>query len=292
MSELQEVRVFISWSKPRSRAMAEAVRDWLPNVLQRAKPWMSDEIDAGAKWATEIGVRLESYHVGICCVTPENQTEPWLLYEAGALSKAGQSRVCPLLFPGMEPASVPPPLGLLNAKRADHRGVLDLVTTINSLLGAGAVVPQENLRLAVEMWWPKLSDRLASIPAIDHTPPRRVDEKIDEILTLVRGLGVGAEERFKREYMRRGDRLLAARRTAAEEGLAKEREKLVYWVAKVKLDAGGEFSVWTSGGHRPVFTAAKFPHPDTQQAVVGRVVGEWRRANDVPDGAISAWELS
>jgi len=33
--------VFISWSGPRSKQAAEALREWLGNVLQNARPWMS-----------------------------------------------------------------------------------------------------------------------------------------------------------------------------------------------------------------------------------------------------------
>ncbi len=44
------MKVFISWSGKRSRALAEAFRDWLPNDTQAIKPWMSDvDIDKGTR---------------------------------------------------------------------------------------------------------------------------------------------------------------------------------------------------------------------------------------------------
>ena len=35
------MKIFISWSGEQSREMAEALRDWIPDVLPEAEPWMS-----------------------------------------------------------------------------------------------------------------------------------------------------------------------------------------------------------------------------------------------------------
>ena len=94
------MNIFISWSGDRSRLIAEAIRVWLPKVMQSVKPWMSDQdISAGARWLTEVSSTLNTTSVGLICVTPENQHNPWLLFEAGALSKTiEQTCVCPIVF--------------------------------------------------------------------------------------------------------------------------------------------------------------------------------------------------
>src|ERR1700749_560604 len=67
------MKVFISWSGTRSRAVANALHPWLPDVLQQMEPWMSQrDIGAGARWSQELDEQLESTQFGIICVTPEN----------------------------------------------------------------------------------------------------------------------------------------------------------------------------------------------------------------------------
>jgi len=91
------MHVFISQSGPLSKAFAELLATWLPDVIQRVKPWVSSQdIDKGSLRPNEINEAL-STTVGISCVTQENKDAPWLLFEAGALQKGlTKARVCPL----------------------------------------------------------------------------------------------------------------------------------------------------------------------------------------------------
>ena len=99
-----KLRVFVSWSGRRSEAFAKALTGWLPHVLQNASPWMSVNLLKGDRWSEVIGRKLSDHHVGMICVTPENVHASWLMFEAGALSKALDSaKVCPVLL-GMRPS--------------------------------------------------------------------------------------------------------------------------------------------------------------------------------------------
>src|SRR5262249_14346074 len=113
--------VFISWSGERSKMVAAALYDWLPMVVQSARPWMSEEdIEKGSRGLDEIAKALEALSVGIVCLTPENLDRPWILFEAGALSKAlsDKTRVCPYLFGGLRSENVKPPLGMFQTTEA------------------------------------------------------------------------------------------------------------------------------------------------------------------------------
>ena len=100
------MNLFLSWSGPRSKHIAESLRNWIPKVLQAVKPWMSDQdISMGARWSPEITKKLEDSKVGVICLTPENQHNPWLMFEAGALSKTvDHTYVCPYLLTSSQPS--------------------------------------------------------------------------------------------------------------------------------------------------------------------------------------------
>lgn len=112
------MKVFISWSGERSRAVADVLRRWLPSVLQAVRPYFSpDDVAKGARWSSEIAKELEASAIGILVVSPENQDAPWLLFEAGALAKnLERSKVCPLLFGGIEPTDVKGPSSSFNLR--------------------------------------------------------------------------------------------------------------------------------------------------------------------------------
>src|SRR5271157_5989439 len=152
--------VFISWSGKRSGAAAEALHDWLPQIINALKPWLSAaDIDKGARWGSETAIKLKDAKAGIICLTPSNVHSEWILFETGALSKTIENTyVCPLLI-GLEPADVKPPLAQFQATRATKTDVLKLVKTLNRALGDFS--PSHlNIDEVFEVWWPKLELKL------------------------------------------------------------------------------------------------------------------------------------
>jgi hypothetical protein len=129
----ERMRIFISWSREPSRTVAEALRDWLPDVIQTLDPWMSSmDIPAGARWNTEIAEALAPTKIGILCVTQENQQEPWVLFEAGALAKTVKDAlVCPYLIQMHAADLKEGPLTQFQVKLADRKGTFELLSTIN-----------------------------------------------------------------------------------------------------------------------------------------------------------------
>src|SRR6185312_10839101 len=128
-------KVFLAWSGPRSRAVATALKEWLPRVIQNLEPWMSEsDIDKGTVWHKELSAQLSNITTGIICLTPENLGEPWINFEAGALSKLEGSHALTYLLE-VDAASVPFPLAGFNATRANKEDTKKLIETLNKKLG-------------------------------------------------------------------------------------------------------------------------------------------------------------
>lgn len=188
------MKVFISWSKPTSRKVAEALHGWLPLLVNALDPWMSAiDIDAGRKWGPEIEAQLEASKLGVLCVSPQNLTQPWLMFEAGAISKqVSQSRVIPYLF-GITNADLQGPLSQFQAVSADEEGSLSLIKSINKALATP--IKDAQLEKAFAAFWPELEKALATIrdeaknEITSKAPPQRPDrELLEEMLAVVRRL--------------------------------------------------------------------------------------------------------
>jgi len=189
--------IFISWSKERGKAAATALHEWLPMIIQAAKPWMSDkDIGKGTVWLDELTAALGTLKQGIICLTRESLSEPWLLYEAGVISKAldRKTRVWTYLLADLKPSDVSHPLGLFQHTVATRDDTFRLLESINNTMEDHGV-PSSILRKQFEMLWPELDKKLSELPGpkVWRFPrTRSVEDMVAELLELAR-----AEDRRK-----------------------------------------------------------------------------------------------
>jgi hypothetical protein len=199
------LKVFISWSGDRSKAVADVLRRWFPSVLQAVRPYFSpDDVAKGSRWSPEISKELEASRVGLLIVTPENQEAPWLLFEAGALAKnLERSKVCPLLFASMEPTDIKGPLVQFQAAQFSKDEMKRVIKMMNTELGDSGVAP-DVLDGVFEMWWPKLEAQVDEVLQADKGQSgeaRRSDrELLEEVLALSRRLSSERERRLEFDH--------------------------------------------------------------------------------------------
>jgi hypothetical protein len=188
------MKIFLSWSGDRSKKVAEIFRDWLKCVMHNNDPWMSSEdIGKGKRWASEISQTLEGSEVGIICLTKENLNRPWLLFEAGALSKKiKDTLVCPFLL-DLEPSDIgnDNPLSQFQATKNSKEDVFALLKNINEA-DVKEKLDDEILIRSFEKWWEDFKIQISSIPMSPRKdvelPVRKESELLAEILETVRNI--------------------------------------------------------------------------------------------------------
>lgn len=195
-----QMKVFLSWSGEESRALAGILHEWLPTVLQFVDPWMSSEdITKGRRWGAEIAEALEETSYCIVCVTPGVQREPWVNFEAGAVSKiVEESYVSPLLL-GISIADLSElPLSMFQCTPFRKEEIRKLLQSINS--ASTSPIPTSRLKRILDYAWPALREMVAEIdlvgidrPIDDDGDPEAEKELLDDlaeqILLLVASSG-------------------------------------------------------------------------------------------------------
>lgn len=187
------MKVFLSWSKDLSLEVATSFGEWLPTVIQEcSEPFISVEIDKGEPWFEMIRTALAETDIGLVFITPENASETWLNFEAGALlNKFGKSGVCPILV-GLKKSDYTGPMKQLQLTEIDSEtDVKGLLTTINKKCTT-PLSPQIVDKIA-DKFWPELQQSINESVTKSRAkkPPvatRSMEDKVDEILNLTRTL--------------------------------------------------------------------------------------------------------
>lgn len=153
-------KVFLSWSGETSHAVANALYAWLPVMLQSITVFMSSEdLRKGGRWNADLAAELEKTNFGIICLTSSNLEAPWILFEAGALSKVvAESNVAPLLV-GVKPSDLPGPLTQFNATGSDREDFWKLLKSINSSSEKESV-KEDLLKKSFDACWTHLKEEI------------------------------------------------------------------------------------------------------------------------------------
>jgi hypothetical protein len=184
------MKVFISWSGENSKKFAEALRNWLPAVLQLVKPYFTpSDIEKGTRWNSEIAKELESAQVGILCVTRDNLRSDWIMFEAGALSKSlDKAYVCPVLF-GIRNADLSGPLKQFQTTEFEKEDFKKLIQVVNNKMADNKLAPSV-LDSVFDKWWPELEREIkkgiSEIGKASVEPVRTDRDILNEILELSR----------------------------------------------------------------------------------------------------------
>ncbi len=156
------MKIFTSWSGDKSHRMALVLKDWLPTVIQECDLYVSStDIDKGSRWSIDIAKQLSDSYYGIICVTKENIDEPWINFEAGALSKLHDiSKVSPFLL-DINRSDVKGPLQQFQSTIFEKDDVFKLVMSINKL--CEKPIDEKRFNVTFDKWWVELDEKLSEL---------------------------------------------------------------------------------------------------------------------------------
>ncbi|MCY1271590.1 hypothetical protein D9M68_222920 [compost metagenome] len=170
------MKLFISWSKEPAKSIAQELRHVIPMVLPGVIPWMSEiDIPKGGRWSPEIAQQLDGTDTGVIIVTSTNRTEPWLFFEAGALSKSvADGRVHPLTV-GIEKHDLVGPLSQFQATAFDRADFLKLLFALNKDLEVP--LPESDIEQRFNRLWTGLETNVKA--ALERNPNSSAPAKVE-----------------------------------------------------------------------------------------------------------------
>lgn len=182
------MKVFLSWSGQRSKAVAEVFKKLMPCILPDVTPFFSpDDIEKGGRWSPTIAQNLADSNFGIIILTSDNLNKPWLMFEAGALSKSmDDSRVCPFLF-DITPAEIGGPLTQFQALQNNEAEIKKLFSDINNQ--CVNKTPEDRFELLFSKFYPDLQKSLCKVQTASPEKQKQkvnIDSAIIELLELTR----------------------------------------------------------------------------------------------------------
>jgi hypothetical protein len=297
------MKVFLSWSGESSQALAGILREWLALVFPDVSFWISSrDIQAGQRWGNELDRELEATGFGILCLVPTNLLAPWLIFDAGALSKSVvSSRVVPYCL-GLLPGEVQGPLSRFQGVTADEAGTRRLVESINSIL--------ENKRAegvlgrVFDKWWPDLKRDLDKIPAAAARGPSlvRVQRILCAATTQFETLGAAEDMAvLEANYPNSLTCIHNAQLADLRDALALQRFEIVHLLGYVeprtgdflfsddeRLQASGLLKLLERAGTTLLFLATC--DSLTLGAILSRSVSVVAASDDVESARMIAWE--
>lgn len=129
-------KIFISWSGPETRPIANTWADLLRDMFDFVEPFVSTAISPGERGLDQIKEALADTQFGVFVTTRANQHAAWLNFEAGAISNQATDtstavgKVAPCLVDFVNDTDLTSPLRQFQYRTLNREGVLDILTTI------------------------------------------------------------------------------------------------------------------------------------------------------------------
>jgi hypothetical protein len=155
-------KLFLTWSGSESREIASTLRTFFQDVLHPVEVFFSEEdIEKGSIWIEELNRHIKESQYCIVCLTNENKNNPWIIFEAGALSNGiARQKVIPCLV-NMKLTELEPPLSLFQAITLEKDAISKVVFQINGV--SESPKSDDQLRRIFDVCYPDLQTKIDQI---------------------------------------------------------------------------------------------------------------------------------
>ena len=111
----------------------------------------STDIPPGRQWYEKLAEQLADCDVGLVCLSPENSTNLWLMFEAGALAKSTRMGSIITIRTNLD-LDLPAPLSMYQAVHIDREGLRSLMKTLAADDNESKLEPTEFETLFNHLW--------------------------------------------------------------------------------------------------------------------------------------------
>lgn len=188
--------LFLSWSTERSKKLANIFNKWVTKVIPQLDVYYSpDDIQPGERWSDSIKDGLKGNPMGIFFVVEENIVQPWLNFEAGAISnQVGNTNVIPLLH-DIEPSKITGPLTQFQAISYGKEDLRRLINLVNGNIKDVRKIDQIILNVVFEKWYPDFEKEYDKFKKENPSPQIKEvsgtldeDGQLSEVLSILRSM--------------------------------------------------------------------------------------------------------
>lgn len=184
------MKIFISWSGQRERAVAEALREALPDLcVTEVEVFVSSKsISKGANGTSVIEANLDTSDYGIILVSRENQNAPWLNYEGGWLAST-LSRPVSTICLDLRPGDVTSPLAPRQATQFESED--DMTELLRQIAEtANPSIPPRAFNTLLKSVWPSIREswKPNDAPSAGEKNQRSEQDMLAEIVERVRNV--------------------------------------------------------------------------------------------------------
>jgi DNA-binding MarR family transcriptional regulator len=171
------MKIIISWFDEKSHAVADALGDWVPSVIQAVETSVSPEgIRKGTNWLKEVSEELNESSSTILCIISSNIGDPWLNFELGVLSTSLDMSKVIMLFIGAQRAELDSgPLTRFPSAVFEKSDLFQMMEMINASMEKGKL-SKGRLQKTFEVWWPKLAQDVESVEGETTNPAPRIEK--------------------------------------------------------------------------------------------------------------------